>query len=69
MVIVDEACGVGLSLGKEKKKWKPVEAFSVDILTRGGSRFLVVEKDLSFAEERDFWGSCIGECTAGCARA
>ena len=47
MVIVDEACGVGLGLGKEREKW--------DTLTRGGSRFLVVEEDLSFVEGRDFW--------------
>ena len=50
MVIVDEARGVGLGLGKEREKWKPDEAFSVDTLTRGGSGFLVVEEDLSFAE-------------------
>ena len=55
VVIVDEACGVGLGLGKEREKWEPDEAFSVDTLTRGGSRFLVVEEDLSFAEGRDFW--------------
>ena len=56
MVIVDKARGVGLGLGKEREKWEPDEAFSVDTLTRGGSRFLVVEEDLSFAEEgRDFW--------------
>ena len=58
MVIVDEARGVGLGLGKEREKWEPDEAFSVDTLTRGGSRFLVVlvvEEDLSFAEGRDFW--------------
>ena len=55
MVIVNEARGVALGLGKEREKWEPDEAFSVDILTRGGSRFLVVEEDLSFAEGRDFW--------------
>ena len=55
MVIVDEACGVGLGLEKEREKWEPDETFSVDTLTRGGSRFLVVEEDLSFAEGRDFW--------------
>ena len=55
MVIVDEARGVGLGLGEEREKWEPDEAFSVDTLTRGGSRFLVVEEDLSFAEGRDFW--------------
>ena len=55
MVIVDKARGVGLGLGKEREKWEPDEAFSVDTLTRGGSRFLVVEEDLSFAEGRDFW--------------
>ena len=54
MMIVDEACGVGLSLGKEKEKWEPVEAFSVDTLTCGGSRFLVVEEDLGFVEGSDF---------------
>ena len=59
MVIVDEARGVGLGLGKEREKW--------DTLTCGGSRFLVVEEDVSFAEGSDFWGRCIGECTAGCA--
>ena len=53
MVIVDEAHGVGLGLGKEREKWEPDEALSVDTLTRGGSRFL--EEDLSFAEGRDFW--------------
>ena len=42
MVIVDEARGVGLGLGKEREKW--------DTLTRGGSRFLVMEEDVSFAE-------------------
>ena len=26
-----------------------------DTLTCGGSRFLVVEEDLGFVEERDFW--------------
>ena len=46
---------VGLGLGKEKEKREPDEAFSVDTLTHGGSRFLVVEEDLSFAEGRDFW--------------
>ena len=35
MVIVDEAPGIGL--GKEKEKWKPIKAFSVDTLTCGGS--------------------------------
>ena len=40
MVIVDEARGVGLGLGKEREKWEPDEAFSVDTLTHGGSRFL-----------------------------
>ena len=55
MVIVDEARGVGLGLGKEREKWELDEAFSVDILTCGGSRFLVVEEDLSFVEGRDFW--------------
>ena len=50
MVMVDEARGVGLGLGKEREKWEPDEAFSVDTLTRGGSRFLVVEEDLGFAE-------------------
>ena len=55
VVIVDEARRVGLGLGKEKEKWEPDEVFSVDTLTRGGSRFLVVEEDLSFAEGRDFW--------------
>ena len=69
MVIVDKARGVSLGLGKEREKWEPDEAFSVDTLTRGGSRFLVVEEDLSFVEGRDFWGRCMGECTAGCARA
>ena len=54
VVIVDEARGIGLGLGKEREKWEPDEAFSVDILTHGGSRFLVVE-DLSFAEGSDFW--------------
>ena len=48
VMIVDEACGLRLGLGKEKEKWKPVEAFSVDILTCGGSGFLVVEEDLGF---------------------
>ena len=38
MVIVDEACGVGLGLEKEREKWEPVEAFSGIC---GGSRFLV----------------------------
>ena len=33
VVIVDEARGVGLGLGKEREKWEPVEAFSVDTLT------------------------------------
>ena len=36
---------VGLGLGKEKEKREPDEAFSVDTLTRGGSRFLVVEEE------------------------
>ena len=34
VVIVDEARGVGLGLGKERGKWEPDEAFSVDTLTR-----------------------------------
>ena len=55
MLIVDEARGIGLGLGKEREKWEPDEAFSMDTLTRGGSRFLSVEEDLSFAEGRDFW--------------
>ena len=68
VMTVDEARGVGLGSGKEKEKWKPVEAFFVDILTRGGSGFLVVVEDLDFAEGSDFWRRCIGECAAGCAR-
>ena len=50
MVIVDEARRVGLGLGKEKEKWEPDEAFSVDTLTCAGSRFLVVEEDLRFGK-------------------
>ena len=69
VMIVDEAHRVGLGLGKEKEKWEPVEAFSVNTLTCGGLGFLVVEEDLGFAEGRDFWGRCMGECTAGCAQA
>ena len=30
--------------------WEPVEAFSVDILTHGGSGFLVVEEDLCMVQ-------------------
>ena len=69
MMIVDEACGEGLGLWKEREKWEPVEAFSVDTLTCGGSGFLVVEEDLDFVEGRVFWERCIGECIAGCAQA
>ena len=68
IMTVDEARGVGLGLGKEKEKWEPVEAFSVDTLTRSGSGFLVVVEDLDFAEGSDFWGRCVRECAAGCAR-
>ena len=63
-MIVDEAHGVGLGLGKEK--WKPVEALFVNTLICGRSRFLVVEEDLGFVEGRIFWKRCIEECTAGC---
>ena len=50
MMIVDEARGVGLGLGKEKEKWEPAEAFYVDTLTCGGSGFLVVEEDLCMVQ-------------------
>ena len=50
VMIVDEARGVGLGLGKEKEKWEPVEAFSVNTLTRGGLGFLVVEEDLCMVQ-------------------
>ena len=66
VMTVDEARGVGL--GKKKEKWEPIEAFSVDTLTCSGSGFLVVEEDLGFVEGSDFWGKCIRECAAGCAR-
>ena len=48
VMTVDEAFRVGLGLGKEER-WEPVEAFSVDTLTCGGSGFLVVEEDLCMA--------------------